>query len=56
MRLTFLFLFLTLLAVYGIDSLTTPPVKAGKLQWSDRVYVRMEGRFCPLFFPAEDLR
>ena len=56
MRLTILFLLLTLVAVYGIDRATTPSNDSSMLRWPDRVYVRQEGKFCPLYFPAEQLR
>ncbi len=56
MRLTLLFLLLSLLAAYSIDKMNRPVPSAGKAAWSDRVFVRSEGRNCPLYYPADDLR
>lgn len=55
MKLLVFFALLTCLAVYGIDSATqTSKPNHKKLAWGQRVYVRMEGKFCPLYFPEDD--
>lgn len=56
MRLTFLFLLLSILAVYAIDLHGTPKPHAGTLRWPDTVYVRMETRNGPLYYPAPPLQ
>lgn len=56
MRLTLVFLILSLLAAFSIEHFTRPPQTVGKTSWSDQVFVRGEGRNCPLYFPAEDIR
>lgn len=56
LRLTFLFLLLTILAVYAIDTRTASRPREGNLRWPDHVYVRMETRNGPLYYPDEPLR
>lgn len=56
LRLTILFLLLTLLAVYALDNITTPRTDIRNAPWPDTVYVRLEGKFCPLYFPADQLQ
>ena len=54
-RLTIAFLLLTLVAVYGIDRVTGP--RQGLNSQNNRaVYIRQEGRNCPLYYPDDRLR
>ena len=55
MRLTIAFLLLTLVAVYGIDRVTGPR-QGLDAQKRHTVYVRQEGRNCPLYYPDDRLR
>ncbi|MBU1002201.1 MAG: hypothetical protein KKE73_06730 [Proteobacteria bacterium] len=52
MRLTILFLLLTLLAVYALDNISNPRTDIRSIRWPDTVFVRLEGKFCPLYVPA----
>lgn len=55
MRLTLMFLLLSLLAAYSIETMTRPAPSLGRAAWSDEVFVRSEGRNCPLYYPADPL-
>ncbi len=48
MRLIALFLLLSVLAAAAIDRIVHPPSR-----WHEQRYVRIEGRNCPLYVPAD---
>ncbi|BBD06777.1 hypothetical protein [Desulfovibrio ferrophilus] len=55
MRLTILFLMLTLLAVYTLDNITNPRIDVRSMHWPETVFVRLEGKYCPLYVPASQM-
>jgi len=56
LRLTAIFLLLTLLAVYFIDTETVNSLGFASQKYPHTMYVRQETRNGPLFYPADPLR
>ncbi len=48
MRLIVLFVLLSVIAAAAIERIVHPP-----LRWNERSYIRIDGRNCPLFIPAD---